>query len=115
MADIEQGDPTPVNPAPAGPTLASGLHSRRLDVAKNDYPPDNKLSQGLASASSLHSAEKQDGFVPEHVAGAEAADSEEHGESIYRKYRPFILGTLALLILGWWISATILPTTRHRW
>ena len=25
------------------------------------------------------------------------------------------LWTLALLILAWWISATILPATRHRW
>jgi CNT family concentrative nucleoside transporter len=31
------------------------------------------------------------------------------------KYRPFILGALALLILGWWISATVLRATRHRW
>jgi CNT family concentrative nucleoside transporter len=33
----------------------------------------------------------------------------------YTKYRPFILGGLAALILGWWISATVLPETRHRW
>ena len=33
----------------------------------------------------------------------------------YTKYRPFILGFLAALILAWWISATVLPETRHRW
>ena len=33
----------------------------------------------------------------------------------HSKYRHFILGGLALLILGWWISATILKATRHRW
>ncbi|KAL0956128.1 hypothetical protein HGRIS_002294 [Hohenbuehelia grisea] len=33
----------------------------------------------------------------------------------YAKFRPFILGGVALLILGWWISATILKATRHRW
>jgi len=33
----------------------------------------------------------------------------------HTKYKPFILGALALLILGWWISATVLKATRHRW
>lgn len=33
----------------------------------------------------------------------------------YRRYRPFILGGIAAVILGWWISATILEATRHRW
>ncbi|KAG6886264.1 hypothetical protein C0993_006674 [Termitomyces sp. T159_Od127] len=31
------------------------------------------------------------------------------------KVRPFILPALALVILGWWISATVLKATRHRW
>ena len=31
------------------------------------------------------------------------------------KYRPFLLTGLALVIFGWWISATILKATRHRW
>ncbi|TEB37527.1 hypothetical protein FA13DRAFT_1726638 [Coprinellus micaceus] len=34
---------------------------------------------------------------------------------IYRRYRPFILAFVALVILGWWISATVLKATRHRW
>lgn len=33
----------------------------------------------------------------------------------YNKLRPLILIGMAVLILGWWISATILPATRHRW
>lgn len=32
-----------------------------------------------------------------------------------RRYKPYILTGLALLILGWWISATVLEDTRHRW
>ncbi|PAV18909.1 H+ nucleoside cotransporter [Pyrrhoderma noxium] len=35
--------------------------------------------------------------------------------ALYQKFRPFILGGLAALILGWWISATVLQATRHRW
>ena len=41
--------------------------------------------------------------------------SNDNRSNFYTKYRPFILGGLAALILGWWISATILPETRHRW
>ena len=33
----------------------------------------------------------------------------------YQKLRPFILAGLAAVILGWWISATVLEATRHRW
>lgn len=36
-------------------------------------------------------------------------------QALYRKLRPFILGGLAALILGWWISSIILKATRHRW
>jgi len=31
------------------------------------------------------------------------------------KARPFILGGIAVVILGWWISSIVLPATRHRW
>jgi len=41
-------------------------------------------------------------------------DSEERGGR-YSKLRPFILPALAIVILGWWISATLLRETRHRW
>jgi len=40
---------------------------------------------------------------------------EDNPETFYTQYRPFVLGALALLILGWWISATVLPATRPRW
>ncbi|KAF8230168.1 hypothetical protein L208DRAFT_1400878 [Tricholoma matsutake] len=34
---------------------------------------------------------------------------------LYLRFRPYILTGVALVILGWWISATILKATRHRW
>ena len=47
---------------------------------------------------------------------AEEVDADRlRREMIYQKLRPFILGGLAALILGWWISATVLKATRHRW
>ncbi|KAF8904390.1 Na+ dependent nucleoside transporter C-terminus-domain-containing protein [Gymnopilus junonius] len=36
-------------------------------------------------------------------------------EQFYSRARPVILTALALLILGWWISSTVLKATRHRW
>ncbi|THH30441.1 hypothetical protein EUX98_g3745 [Antrodiella citrinella] len=45
----------------------------------------------------------------------EVEDARSRQHELYLKLRPFILGGLALVILGWWISATILKATRHRW
>ena len=43
-------------------------------------------------------------------------DSElDEKNTFYQRFRPFILAGLAMAILGWWISATILKATRHRW
>jgi CNT family concentrative nucleoside transporter len=38
-----------------------------------------------------------------------------HSWLTYERLRPFVLVGAILVILGWWISATILPATRHRW
>lgn len=46
---------------------------------------------------------------------AEVEADREARHAFYQRFRPFILGGLALLILGWWISATVMPATRHRW
>jgi concentrative nucleoside transporter, CNT family len=45
----------------------------------------------------------------------EVEEARERRHFTYQKYRPFVLGGTALVILGWWISATILKDTRHRW
>ncbi|KAG9220896.1 hypothetical protein CCMSSC00406_0002504 [Pleurotus cornucopiae] len=46
---------------------------------------------------------------------ADVEAARERRAQLYARLRPFLLGGLAALILGWWISATILPATRHRW
>jgi CNT family concentrative nucleoside transporter len=51
----------------------------------------------------------------ERVIVARDDDEETPPPTFATKYRPFILGALALLILGWWISSIALPATRHRW
>ena len=52
--------------------------------------------------------------IPAHTAIAVIAQ-EKQSPGLYPKFRPYILTALALLILGWWISATVLKATRHRW
>lgn len=66
------------------------------------------------SRSSLSSNKKEKD--PEgHVDSKFDSDEGEKSPSFYSKYRPYILAGVALVILGWWISATILPATRKRW
>ncbi|KAI0093471.1 Na+ dependent nucleoside transporter C-terminus-domain-containing protein [Irpex rosettiformis] len=43
------------------------------------------------------------------------AEGDARKHAFYKKLRPVIHISLALLILGWWISATVLKATRHRW
>jgi CNT family concentrative nucleoside transporter len=53
----------------------------------------------------------------EQIQLEEREISETHAsrQAKYGGYRPFILGAVALVILGWWISSTVLPATRPRW
>jgi CNT family concentrative nucleoside transporter len=46
---------------------------------------------------------------------AEVAEHKAHKRTLYARFRPLILGATAALILGWWVSATVLKATRHRW
>lgn len=38
-----------------------------------------------------------------------------HSWLSYTRLRPFILAGSIVVILGWWISSLVLPSTRHRW
>jgi CNT family concentrative nucleoside transporter len=92
------------------------------------------MSEGLITASTPHFGRQQstmDEKMPvsdTHVADANSTsepDVEKAGPvgadaaapaHPYAKYqRPVTLALLAATILGWWICATILPATRHRW
>jgi len=64
---------------------------------------------------SLDSAPKEKIPTNAHITGDVQVAHEEKSSGLYSKFRPYILTALALLILGWWISATILKATRHRW
>jgi hypothetical protein len=46
----------------------------------------------------------------------EFAESQAGRRTVFwNQYRPIILASVAAVILGWWISSTILKATRHRW
>ena len=88
-----------------------------LPLASDDARDYVKPPQTKSSESSEFPDEKAKSTQP-------GVEVDEDGNNIppnegrsdfYTKHRPFILGGLAALILGWWISATVLPETRHRW
>ncbi len=66
------------------------------------------------SRSSL-SSDKKEKDTEGHLDSKFDSDEGEKTPSFYRKYRPYILAGVAMVILGWWISATILLATRKRW
>ena len=87
---------------------------------------DSKPVQRTASGSS-YSQEKVPADAEKGVADPptydranddgddEVEESRAARTAFWGQYRPFILAGVALVILGWWISATILKATRHRW
>ncbi|EMD37525.1 hypothetical protein CERSUDRAFT_114160 [Gelatoporia subvermispora B] len=95
--------------AAAGAIIAS---DRELAM---EYGIERKPSQ--SSSSSVEKDKIKDDAELQTAKDLEADDasarSQTHGW--YLKLRPFILLALALTILGWWISSTILKPTRHRW
>ena len=61
----------------------------------------------------------EEGFGGDDIVDG-ASENREDGHSwnryvSWRVWRPLVLTALALLILGWWISATVLKATRGRW
>ena len=73
----------------------------------------------------LAMASPHDGSAAVHLSSDEkVAEEDPEGVTVIQddektselaRYRPFILAGLALLILAWWISSTVLLDTRHRW
>ncbi|KAG8896447.1 hypothetical protein FRB99_008887, partial [Tulasnella sp. 403] len=113
MADVEKGPTVSDTPAVTPYTQTPARRSNASLTQK--YESEKKVTD-VTDTSSLHSGEEKGGIR----AGArhqrdEEPQEENNGPTFYQRFRPFILAALALLILGWWISATILEETRHRW
>jgi CNT family concentrative nucleoside transporter len=79
-------------------------------------------TEPLAKETADSISEKDEGLIFEKARQAERVRDEEEAifkrerrQERWKRARPFVLTALALLILGWWLSATILKATRHRW
>ena len=78
--------------------------------------PQDEKPAAIQRSSSRSSVRKEKIDDDPEAQKLQVVDSQDNDEKASQsKYRPFILATLALLILGWWISATVLRVTRHRW
>lgn len=76
----------------------------------------NIVKRSAFNTSDYFSDEKNaDGPVAMTKDGMGANPEEDEKNTFYWRFRPFILGGLAAVILGWWISATVLKATRPRW
>lgn len=104
--------------SPAGPGLSPHLnHYLTMASAQGEAPlirerSTNSLKKAT-SRSSSNSATKEK--VANDAEVLQKNDDEDTPPEFFDKFRPYMLIGLALLILGWWISATVLQATRHRW
>ncbi|KAG6813697.1 hypothetical protein H0H92_008545 [Tricholoma furcatifolium] len=97
---------------------AGDLHSSSaVSLARRDQDAVSKRStESLAK-------EKSSDYTDDKEKQAEDPkvdvldDEEQPGLShkIWSKVQPLLLPALAAVILGWWISSTVLQATRHRW
>lgn len=81
---------------------------------------EDRRDSGLVKRSVSHPSdsfgEKAPLDVPTFAKDSGDVDAEqERRKALHAKLRPIILAGLVTVILGWWISATILKATRHRW
>jgi concentrative nucleoside transporter, CNT family len=97
--------------------MSANVNNAPVDAA---VPADvEKLKKGESATVNYRSSSRS--TYDEKVAAevlrdeVEIAGAKEHKSELYACYRPFILAATALVILGWWVSATILEATRHRW
>jgi hypothetical protein len=53
--------------------------------------------------------------IEEGIPNGEDDAEKPKAQGWYQKYRIFILCGWIVVILGWWISSMIVPSSRHRW
>lgn len=82
-----------------------------VTVVQNDLP-----SQLVARSRSTDSFSREHKKVQDVDTEAFLDETqEEQPVTFYSRFRPYILAATAFVILGWWVSATVLKATRHRW
>lgn len=81
-------------------------------LVMSDDPKADVMQHVTSSSSSYEKKEVDD---PEALAKFQTTEDNSKASIFYARFRPYILCAFAVAILGWWISATVLPATRHRW
>ena len=93
------------------------MSQQQVDGAMEEQT--QRLARNQSHSSGTNSIHKV--ADPEKVQKDVHHDEERKEEEVsglsrlYCSYRPLFLAAIAAVILGWWISATILEATRHRW
>lgn len=99
--------------------MSSALLTVEQLPSARDLPHERSHSEKRASESRSIDSYPDDKEKNVIDPGREDVVSDSGDDSWYEKRKPLVnrllLVGLAALILGWWISATILPATRHRW
>ncbi|EAU91338.1 H+/nucleoside cotransporter [Coprinopsis cinerea okayama7 len=93
--------------------LAAGVIAQQ----EIDEKPVQRQRSKTSTSDSLEKGKAGSVHDPE-VVTQEAIDpngKDEDKRSFYSRFRPYILAGVAAVILGWWITATVLTATRHRW
>jgi CNT family concentrative nucleoside transporter len=84
----------------------------------NDKPVVQRAISGSSFSQEKVPADTEKGVVGpptyDHHSD-DLAESQARRRAFWAYYKPFVLAGIAAVILGWWISATILKATRHRW
>jgi hypothetical protein len=114
--------PTPVDVLSSVSILSS--MEKTLQVACDSAPAslEDFVKKGLPHSMTSLTKEKESIThcnVEENSVDVTIGEDTPRAGSWFSRNRGFVrcvkLCTLALFILAWWISATVLPATRHRW
>ncbi|KAK0455384.1 Na+ dependent nucleoside transporter C-terminus-domain-containing protein [Desarmillaria tabescens] len=95
MADTQAADVHPYAP----PLITSEQTAIRRKTTSSSTSFDEKKGHAAKDPKVVMSNDKEEDGIP----------------TFYQRFRPFILGAVAAVILGWWISSIVLKDTRHRW
>jgi hypothetical protein len=79
----------------------------------SEEPIVSKYVESLDEKKARHPSDPEPAIVTDVLV--EGGETWTPRYNLYKKSRPIILGGLAILILAWWISATVIKSTRHRW
>jgi len=84
-----------------------------------DQRDDTQVVQRQPSSDSIKKEKESIVLAEGGLAKEQPVEEEQEPKgkmsAFYWRFRPYILTASALVILGWWISATVLEATRHRW